>query len=184
MDSNLLAMADAIRREAQRTQIFIEIASFLEHVGSLEQATNERTRLLEEAKSRLSDIHKKIDEAEAKRATAQAHLDTAHASAEQTINKARSDAKAQVADANAQAVRVVAEANDQCAKMKAAAQADADRLVGEAKARETAAVAKVAEADARLAKIRTDTDTAGKELAAVNSKLEEARRAARKMFEG
>ena len=183
MDSNLIAMAEVIRREAARVRVFDELDKFLLRAGSLEQATVEREQALAKAKENLSAVMAQVGEADVALAGLGEQIKAAEAQATDAVASGRSQAEKIVSDARVSAHQFVLQSNAEATADLAAARANAKRLTDDAQTQSVKLKKENADLQATIVNVRNDIAAATQELAALNAKIEDARRAARKLFE-
>lgn len=177
-NSNLLAYAEFLRREATRTQTLLDIAAFMENAGSLEQAANDRERLFSEARAKHEQAKKDLDETQRQVELAKTNLQNAHEQSAALVN---------AAEAQAKSILSVAEKAKNEVLVKARADADAIRkeahdavrpIKDKAQAEVEQAKAAKAKVDAELREAQDKVAAERKVLANIEGRISKAKAAA------
>src|SRR3990167_5058532 len=182
--SDLISYAEVIRREANRVRVFDDLAKWLEHVGSLEQATTERDQMLGKAKEKLAVVMTQVSDAEAKLAHAGEKIAAATAEANKLVSTGRGNAVAAEKAGEERAAKIVSEAQTAAEEAIKEATARAESLTVAASQDAARLKRENADTTAALQRLRDESETVRKELAAMTAKIDETRKVARQLMGG
>lgn len=173
--SNLISVADAIKREAKRCEAFIEAAKVLERIGSFEQAE-------EDAKRRHAVATAAATAAQEKLRLAEEAVRQAEVRGQERLALAAAEASALMAKAEERGMLKVSQAEAQALLMSAKVDAQCKVVMQQVLADAAAMRAKTVEAEQALADVKAAITERSVELSRIELKLTAAREAVAKML--
>jgi hypothetical protein len=174
---DFMQASDAIRNLAKLFRHMEGAADALESIGSLEQASVEKKRILEEYEIKIGNVQSVI-------AAHESELKAVVERSEQAVADARLRADTIVDEAHTNAAQINTKAQEDAAKALAGARQDADRMIAHANAERDVAVAITAAARAEKGGLDLSIGVAKVELAAINECITVARSQIAKMLGG